>query len=368
MSASARAGSVPGLVVLTVLLAVSVTLVAPGPIAAAPTRDSRLGVAPDPRPTSDARARHLLQRVAAAEDTVPYSGVQFVSAWSATGAASSLVEVQNVPGEGTALRVRGSAAGPAAAMFTGAPDARVGSSLNRGPIELLGQNYTLRYAGRADATGRPAQLVEMIGVGGEVAARFWVDKSTGLLLRRELYDSAGRTVRASAFAQLQVGRRAVPSHLPPVVQRQAATRLTTRQVSELQHRGWACPDTMAGTLTLYDTRRVELSTGTVLHLSYSDGLSTVSVFQQTGTIGEEGLDGYDRVRGPDGTRYVRSGIPQQVVWAAGDVVYSVVADAPPAVVDAVMADLPQPNAEQRGMLGRLGRGLDRVGSWVNPFA
>jgi hypothetical protein len=47
-------------------------------------------------------------------------------------------------------------------------------------------------------------------------------------------------------------------------------------------------------------------------------------------------------------------------------VYTVVADAPERTVDQVVAALPHRPADD-DTLGRLGRGLDRVASWFNPF-
>lgn len=363
-----RGRRVPGVVVLSLLMAMSITVLAPSSSALAPTKESGPGIPPDPTPSSEVRALDLLHRVADADRTVAYLGVQFVSAWSPSGVASALVEVQNVPGQGTALRVRGSGSGPASSVFTRSSSEGLELPLGGGPVELLVNNYSLRYAGKADAAGRRAHIVEMRGAEGVLGARFWVDRRTGLLLRRELYDDTGRTVRASAFVQVQVGERAVPSHLPPVRQGAVAQTLDSAEVSALQRDGWQSPTTIADYLSLYETRRFETASGPVLHMSYSDGLSTVSVFQQPGRLGEDGLAGYERVESPAGVRYVRAGIPEQVVWSADGVVYAVVADAPPETIERVVADLPHAEAPRDGMLDRLGRGLTRVGSWVNPFA
>lgn len=357
-----------GVLVLSVLMVLSVTALAPSTSALVPTRESGPGIDPAPTPRSESRAVELLRKVADADRSVAYLGVQFVSAWSPTGTASALVEVQNIPGHGTALRVRGSGSGPASSIFTTASGEGIELPIGGGPVELLVDNYSLRYAGNAKVAGRRAEVVEMRGDEDVLAARFWVDRRTGLPLRRELYDESGRTVRASAFVQIQVGERAAPSHLPPVAPSAIAHTLGSAEVDALQDDGWQCPTTMAGHLSLYETRRVETASGPVLHLSYSDGLSTVSVFQQSGRLPADGLAGYDRVESAHGVRYVRSGIPEQVVWSADGVVYTVVADAPPETVEQVVADLPHTQPPQDGMLDRLGRGLVRVGSWVNPFA
>lgn len=357
----------PGVLVLSVLMVLSVTALAPSTSALVPTKESGPGIQPDPTPSSELRAVELLRRVADADRSVAYLGMQFVSAWSPSGTASSLVEVQNIPGHGTALRVRGSGSGPASSIFTTASGDGLELPIGGGPVELLVDNYSLRYAGKAKVAGRRAQVVEMRGAEDVLAARFWVDRRTGLPLRREMYDDSGRTVRASAFVEVQVGERAAPSHLPPVAPSAIAQTLGAAEVDALGDDGWQCPTTMADYLSLYESRRVETANGPVLHLTYSDGLSTVSVFQQPGRLPTDGLAGYDRVESAQGVRYLRSGIPEQVVWSADGVVYTVVADAPPEIVEQVVADLPHTEAPQDGMLDRLGRGLVRVGSWVNPF-
>lgn len=367
---AATSRRVPGVLVLAVVMVVSVTLLAPASNALEPTKEiGGPGIGPDPAPTAEARAVELLRRVAEADATIPYIGTQFVSAWSPSGTASALVEVQNIPGHGTALRVRGSGSGPASAIFSTAPGDGLELPIGGGPIGLLDDNYSLSTAGggRATVAGRRAQVVEMRGAEGVLAARFWVHERTGLVLRRERYDDSGRTVRASAFVQVQIGPRAAPSHLPPMPQSAVARSLGLAEVSALQHDGWHAPTTLAGHLALYEMRQVQTASGPVLHLSYSDGLSTVSLFQQAGSLPADGLDGYARVASADGVRYLRSGIPEQVVWAADGVVYAVVADAPPATVAQVVADLPHSPPPADGMLDRLGRGLGRVGSWVNPF-
>ena len=56
-----------------------------------------------------------------------------------------------------------------------------------------------------------------------------------------------------------------------------------------------------------------------------------------------------------------------MVWTSGQTVYTVVADAPERTVDQVVAALPHQPAADGDTLGRLGRGLDRVASWFNPF-
>jgi sigma-E factor negative regulatory protein RseB len=234
-------------------------------------------------------------------------------------------------------------------------------------VRILVDNYTIRYAGTDSTAGRPAHVVQIFASHGVPAATFWIDKRSGVLLRREVYDADGRTVRASAFVQIKVGARHLPDHLPPMLTASVAQPLTGSDVAKLRSDGWQVPGEMALAMSLYDARRFATSTGTGLHLSYSDGLSTVSVFEEQGALDESGLDGYEPATIAGSVVQVRAGIPQQVVWSAHGVVYTVIGDAPQQTVEQIVAGLPHAEASD-GVVERVGRGLSRVGSWINPFA
>jgi sigma-E factor negative regulatory protein RseB len=356
-----------GFLGLAILVAGSITVLAPATAAGVRGEPALPGVSPDPKPKSSTRALELLDKVASADDSVRYAGVQFVSAWSPGSTNSTVVEIKNVPGQGTAIRVRGSADGPAAAVFSTAPG-DIGVQLGGGPVELLASNYSISTAGADRVTGRKTRVLEIAGDGGLVAARFWVDARTGVLLRREVYDASGRTVRASAFVQVRIGGQISPGHLPPLMPQADAEELTATEVADLRTAGCSCPALLLDSLALYRVRLVTTTAGTVLHLSYSDGLSTVSVFEQPGRVDETSMVGYQTLADGTGVQYERDGLPQQVVWSADGVVYAVVADAPEPLVDDVVNGLPHPEAQSDDFTTRIGRGLARVGSWVNPFA
>ena len=356
-----------GLVGLAILVAGSVTVLAPATAADTGGAPGLPGVNPDPDPRSSSRALELLDRVASAHDLVRYAGVQFVSAWGPDSTDSRLVEIKNMPGQGTAIRVRGSGEGPAAAVFSTAPG-DTGIQFGGGPVQLLARNFSVSTAGKDQVTGRKTRVLEMAGEDGVLAARFWVDDRSGVLLRREVYDASGRTVRASAFVQVRIGDRVSPGHLPPALPQTHAEELGVQEVADLRESGCSCPALLVDRLTLYQVRWVSTNTGTVLHLSYSDGLSTVSLFEQPGRVDQTTMVGYTPLVDEHGVQYVRDGLPQQVVWSADGVVYAVVADAPDPLVNEVVAGLPHEAPESDGVTSRIGRGLARVGSWINPFA
>jgi hypothetical protein len=65
----------------------------------------------------------------------------------------------------------------------------------------------------------------------------------------------------------------------------------------------------------------------------------------------------------DGRQVYVSG--HSVTWSGHGLVYTMIADAPPATVLAAVAGLPA--TDQPGLVGRLSRGLDRLAHLVDPF-
>lgn len=365
---SARTMRAPASLALALMVVASMFVSAPMLRAEVKADGVGPALSPDPNPSADPRAVRQLERTAKSASRVAYTGEQFVSAWSSTGTSSTLIDVSNMPGTGTALRVRGSGDGPSSAVFAEAPGDDLGVGLGVRTVRILVDNYTVRYAGTATTAGRQAHVVKMFAAEGVPAATFWIDKRSGVLLRREVFDGEGRTVRASAFVDLHIGTRGLPDHLPPMLATSSAQTLNASQVSDLRANGWELPNELAAAMTIFDVRSFDVNGATGLHLSYSDGLSTVSVFEQHGTLDVSGLDGYEATDLGSAVVHVRAGIPQQVVWSAGGTVYTVLADAPADTVDEIVAALPHDSAATGGVVDRMGRGLGRVGSWINPFA
>jgi sigma-E factor negative regulatory protein RseB len=349
LTATAVAGSV----------AAALLLVTSGSSVAAGARARQSG-------QSDPQALALLQRAVRAPSATSYSGTQFVSAWGSLGTTSALVDVEHLPGYGTVTKVVAAPGMASSASFTpeqnGTPDASAASAL-LGPLTA---RHVCAVVGTASVAGRAADVVAISRRSdGRLAARLWIDAATGVVLRREVYDDAGRVVRASAFISVDVGPRSIPAHLPPMAPAPWQQRVSPADLVQMRADGWHAPVELPG-LSLYDARRSTSATGITLHLGYSDGLSTVSVFEQRGRLDAARLTGYS-VAQRAGTRlHQRAGIPNELVWSAHGTVYTVVADAPPEMVDAVVRALPRDPGEG-GVGSRIGRGLGRVVAWFNPF-
>ena len=319
-----------------------------------------------PAPEVDPTARAAMQRATDALAGWSYQGTQIVAAHGGRTEVSQVVEVTHTPADGTS--VRSSTGGPAVtAAVHGAEPSLVGG----GAVALLARHYSLRMGAADRVAGRETDVVEAArpGVGGRLVARFWLDRESGVVLRREVYDAAGRPVRVSAFTDIDLDRTPSATATADAAEGRAwrSTLDATALAKMRRHGWWDCPESLPGPLPLVDARRGGRG-GAVVHLSYADGISSVSVFRMPGALDRGDVRGYRRTEVSGDPVWVADAVPRKVVWASGETVYVVLADAPRRTVDRAVLRLHAGASQgQKGPVDRLGRGLDRVASWFNPF-
>jgi sigma-E factor negative regulatory protein RseB len=311
----------------------------------------------------EARALQLLTAASRAAKTRTYSGTQYVSTWRAETASSSVADVEHSPDGGSVVRVRPTAAGEVDGSVTLITD------LDARLVQLLAEHYLLGLAPDVTFDGRAAHVVEVqrpdvVGEGA-VAGRFWIDAASELLLRREVFDRAGRLVRSSAFVTVEVAGAAAPAVEVTAV---TADRLEAAELDRLRTDGWQIPPALPGDLELYDARLRTHDGERVLHLSYSDGLSTLALFAQRGRLGTARMAGFTKHKLGRSAIWVRPSTPERVVWGGGGRVFTLLSDAPPDAVHAAVSTLPHEKLPKTGLLARLERGLARLASWLNPFS
>lgn len=377
--AQRRAGSAPMVTGLATLLALGTTAgVLAAPAQAARPAKQTAAPASAAAMAAQTEAVAVLQRAADAARNQPYVGTQFLSSWTGGSTTSVLVDVTHVPGLGSLLRVapnaggRGGGGSVLEADIAGSPNSGPAAplpGLDAVPLALLQANYDVSMAPPQSCVGRPAQVVDVRRRGGDssLAGRFWVDTATGLVLRREVFAAGGRTVRASAF--VNVNTDAVPTlaeSAPTASGQPAGEPVSAAELDRLRAAGWVAPTRLGSDLALYDARSTGAGRSQMLHLSYSDGLSTVSLFEQPGRLNPTTLGGWQQQRIGSTEAYVRDSSPQRVAWSGAGTVYTVVADAPAQMVAAVVAALPS-GEPPRGVRSRIAHGLARVASWLNPF-
>ncbi len=250
-------------------------------------------------------------------------------------------------------------------------------SITASMLSLMRANYVIEDSGPGSASGRAAVIVTIRRHDGSLAARYWLDRSTSLPLRREMYDRSGRRVSEGAFIDLTIGEsevRSEPSVLSPawspytpVAARKRGAKPTNARLLALHASGWPVRRMLAGNMVLAGVSSTATPSGQVLDVSYSDGLSIVSVFMQRGAMSGK-LPGWHQSRVAGLTVYATSAgdlDEQGLAWSADGVVFTVIADAPPGTVTEVVAELPHERAE--GFWPRVERGLKRIGSWFDPF-
>jgi sigma-E factor negative regulatory protein RseB len=378
----------------------------PGTGAGAGAHTGRLGaVVKLAGPAAVAEGTRLIGEAATATRAVPYQAVQVIS-WRTPGA--SFAWLGSTPGQVTV---------PVSHHTGQPPDVVLGLSPTL--AGLLDAHYVAVYTGQGSAAGRPASVVEVCRPDGSVAARFWLDDSTKLPLRRELFDSQARLISVDGLAGLKIpagaakfagaggtrpatGRAAPATNGTPVWSAAAAglrhaaaanisaamsmagfagaalttagpaaaparpwaDRLGRAQLAAMRTGGWPVPSAMPGGLTLYGARQSGTRSGRVLDLAYSDGLSVISLFLQRGRL-PAALPGWRQTRIGGHPVYLRNPAEPDLAWAAGGYVYTVVAGAPAAVIASVVDSLSHQG--RPGFWGRMDRGMRRVFSWINPF-
>lgn len=311
-------------------------------------------VEPGPDPSSaaaEASAVALLERAVQAGRRLTYSGTQYVAHWRKDSTTSEIVELRHDPVRGSVMTGADGPAAPTAVL-----DPRL--------LSRMAAEYSLEITGPGRCTGRAASIVDARRPDGQLAGRFWVDRASGVLLRREVFDTEGRRVRSSAFVDLDItagARPSAPAFL--VAARRGVERPAPEAVQRLRSRGWHVPEDLPQGFRLFETRR----NGEVLHLAYTDGLSTLSLFAQGGELGSAPVDGFSAEQVEGRPVWVRRAAPERVVWSGGDRVWTLVSDAPEDAVRAAVAALPRDKAPDTGLSARLGRGLSRLGGMLNPF-
>ena len=312
------------------------------------------------QPLDQAAAARLLQRAASAAATVSYTGVQTVRAERAGEDVSATVRVTARAGEARFTRL------------LGADQRRIGADLvtptvatrfnDSDVVARIANRWVLSGWTGATVAGRSAHLVEArhssAPAGSRPAARWWLDTGTGLLLGQEAYDPTGAPTLTAGFTSVRIGRQPeVAAHLPPRPSPPATTAsLTLGQRGTLQRSGWVCAAEVSG-LDLVRLRTDHPDNPDMLHLVYTDGVTTLSLIEQRGRLAAAPAGS---TWNPQLGAWVREGTPTVASWQSGPVVLTVATDAQADRLAAVLGALPHDPPGDRTTMERVRAGWARI--------
>jgi sigma-E factor negative regulatory protein RseB len=291
-------------------------------------------------PTQTGPGVELLDDARRAAHEQDFSGVLEVTWSDARGEHTSSVFVRSASGV-LALGDRPNVIVDGARRFVQGPDGwlAVWSQDTRADVPPVSDKWQLTVRDGPTVAGRRTREVDAIDRHDDrVRERLYLDASTSLLLRREQLDARGRTVRAVGFTSIGEPAGAFIGAFPAEAPR-APARSTNRQprVVEEVTAPFRAPGTAGDGFRL--AGRYDEGDDT-LHLFYSDGLFTMSVFEQEGDLDPTGLPAGAESRTVDGrdVRQYRTPGGVVMVWQVDDIVYTTVSDAPVDQIDGVVAD------------------------------
>jgi sigma-E factor negative regulatory protein RseB len=353
---------------------------------AAPAHRRSPGVA---HTAAERAGRALLSQAATACASTAFSGVQLFRFWGPAGSRTWLAEIWHRPGGQIVAEPVSDGDAQAGAA---APGPSVSLAPSGQQLALLQADYVLDYAGQGRAGGRPAELVTVDRPDGRLAAKYWLDAATRLPLRRQLFDRRARMVSDISLASLRTGPTALTG-MPAAAGQPWSRQLSPAGLASLRAQGWPLPGALpAGMALVTATTRAATTgaattgaattgaattgaattgaattgaaTGQVIAVSYSDGLSVISLFVQRGQLPAR-IPGWKRVAIAGHAAYAVDPDDQTIAWSGAGYVFTLLADAPATTVDQAIGALPQGN--EPAFWGRLGRGFRRLVSWANPF-
>lgn len=166
---------------------------------------------------------------------------------------------------------------------------RFPSLLSSGAGRIV-ERYQVRPIGEGRVAGHDAQVLMLTPRDGyRFGHRLWVEKSSGMLLRSEVFDEREIVLEASAFSDLVIGVKPQPELVTRAMARFDGYRVERPRFEpvELTAEGWSLRDLPPGFEPVSSVRRQVVSgegaqgagvTTTVLQSIYSDGLTHVSLF------------------------------------------------------------------------------------------
>jgi sigma-E factor negative regulatory protein RseB len=222
--------------------------------------------------------------------------------------------------------------------------------------------YDLAVEPGPDVAARPTDMVAVQLAGSNrLRERLYIDRQTGLLLRRELLDSRGAPYRSVAFT-------AITTPIGGEIAALATAPAVSRSQVPAPARHLKAPWKLKNRIGTGYRRVGAYKTNGMVQQFFSDGLHGLSVFEQRGHLraaetnlaGERGQGREVEISGRTMRAYSAS-VGEAVVWESDGVVYTAVTDAPWSDLAAAVRDLP--HADPPGRLRRVAQTVVSLFRW-----
>lgn len=315
--------------------------------------------APDgpPAPTGDTMtaldASDALLRAARAAGSLSFTGQQRLVAYGSARVFTAQARVVNRPGQGRQVDLVSRTGSPMADFSSASTSPVVDGEL----LALLQRTYRLSGQHGAVVAGRPASLVEA-SRDARVVGRWWVDDATGVVLWQQSFDDAGALQLSAGFTWIMMNDRSgLIAHFPPrLILSITTVPLALTDAESLRAAGWSCPSELTG-LSLVRLRVDQAAAPGAVHLTYSDGLHTISVVEQRGRLGQV----------PAGSQWntavaahVQQGPSGLATWQSGSTVFTVMTDGSAARLARAVTALPHDPPRQRTTMERIQAGWGEI--------
>ncbi len=323
---------------------------------------------PDAAPApSETSAVELLDRAREAAESQPFDGVVAVDWRDGHTQHSAQVPVHSAGG---VLRFGDEVVGAGARRLIHSSDGWL--TLWGHDVATLGPPPTAKYhlavEDGPDVAGRPTDLILVeLTDSDRLRERLYVDRESGLLLRRELLDSRGQPFRSVEFTAISDGAGDAGGGTEAMTV--GTTPGPSRSEEPAPARHLAAPYKLRTRIgTGYRLVGAYKAKGRVVQQFFSDGLHGLSVFEQRGHLsgaetslaGESGGGREVEIAGHTMRAYSAS-VGEAVVWESDGMVYTAVTDAPWMDLAGAVKDLP--HADPPGRLRRVAQAVVSLFRW-----
>lgn len=150
----------------------------------------------------------------------------------------------------------------------------------------ISQSYRIKAAGQERVAGFEADVVQLQAQDRlRFGYRVWTEKKTGLVVKLQTLDSAGRVLEQAAFSELQLDAPVSMSKLVQMMNRTQGYEIETPNLikTSATAEGWAFKSAVPGFNPVSCHNRVvaaqvDTPSTSVLQCVFSDGLASVSLF------------------------------------------------------------------------------------------